>query len=89
MRLPKLLVTANLISPEPLPGTPGILVHVQLLHDRDRGWWEVTVRESSEQRRKASHRYQSEQEAETALADVCALFEGQGRWEIRRYEEGG
>jgi hypothetical protein len=86
MRLPKLLVSANLISPEPPPGTPGILVHVQLRHDRDRGWWEVTVRETGEDKRKAMQRFQSEPEAEAALNRVYALFGSEGRWEIQRYE---
>jgi hypothetical protein len=86
-RLAKLVEQANLISHEPIPGTPGVLVQVQLHHDRDRGWWEVTARETRGDRRKTQQRYQSEQEAQEALGRVYALYEGQGRWEVQDYRE--
>lgn len=82
MRLPKLLVTADLVNRELLPGTPGVLVHVELHHDRDRGWWEVTARETTGERRKTRQRYQSEREAEEALGRVFQIYRGQGTWEV-------
>jgi hypothetical protein len=85
MRLPKLVEQANLISPEPIPGTPGIVAYAQLHHDRDRGWWEVTARETTGEHKKAQHRYESEEEAREALARVYDLYAGQGTWEVKRY----
>lgn len=84
-RLAKLVEQADLINQELLPATPGILVHVELHHDRDRGWWEVTARETTGERRKTQQRYTDEQEAREALARVYKAYEGQGRWAVQRY----
>jgi hypothetical protein len=85
MRLPKLIEQANLINQEALPGTPGIVVYVQLHHDRDRGWWEVTVRETIGEHRQTQRRYEYEDEAREALDRVFALYEGVGMWKVKQY----
>ncbi|MDQ7908362.1 hypothetical protein RB614_27925 [Phytohabitans sp. ZYX-F-186] len=85
VRLPKLLVNARLINPERFPGIPGILVLVQLHHDRDRGWWEVAARKTYGERRETQGRYESEEEADAALGRAYALFDADGTWDIQDF----
>jgi len=85
-RLPKLLVNAHLIKNEPHPDTPGYLLHVQLFHDRDRGWWEVTATECYGARRSTAQRFTEEQEARDALERVYAAHgPEQGTWQVKAY----